>query len=107
GDPDTLALAHRLSVIADDNPNLNALHPVRVELDLAGGSSIACDVADVLGSPARPLSPAAARAKFAACGGPPALWDAAMALDNFTNTGDLLQACRVCRARRNTTINSA
>src|SRR6202040_2185459 len=63
GDPDTLALARRLSVIADDNPDPNALHPVRVELDLADGSTVACDVTDVLGSPGRPLPPQAAGAK--------------------------------------------
>ena len=63
-DPETLALATRLHVIADANPDSNALHPIRVELDLANGRTIACDVAAVLGSPARPLSPEAARAKF-------------------------------------------
>ena len=84
-DADTLALARRLSVVADANPDPNALHPVRVELDLADGSTVACDVADVLGSPARPLPPDAARAKFAACGAPSTLWDAAMALDELAD----------------------
>jgi 2-methylcitrate dehydratase PrpD len=74
GDPETLALAQRLSVGTDNNPDPNALHPVRVELDLA----------DVLGSPARPLSPAAARAKFAACGGSPVLWDAVAELERIS-----------------------
>jgi hypothetical protein len=68
-------------VIADANPDPNAMHPIRVELDLADGRTIACDVADVLGSPARPLAPAAARAKFAGCGGSDALWDAVSSLD--------------------------
>jgi aconitate decarboxylase len=89
-DPDTLALARRLVVIADDNPDPNALLPQRVELDLADRRTIACDVANVLGSPARPLSPLDARAKFDACcrslpdRGPEhanRLWDAAMALE--------------------------
>jgi aconitate decarboxylase len=80
-DPATLALARRLSVIADGNPDPNAMAPVRVELDLADGSTVACDVRDVLGSPARPLPPDAARAKFAACGAPSTLWEAAMALE--------------------------
>src|SRR5437764_9680932 len=31
GDPDTLALARCLTVIANDNPDPNAMHPVRVE----------------------------------------------------------------------------
>jgi aconitate decarboxylase len=89
-DPEMLALARRLTVIADGNPDPNALHPVRVELDLAGGSTVACDVADVLGSPARPLSPEAARAKFDACGAPAALWEAAMALDTATDAANSL-----------------
>jgi aconitate decarboxylase len=80
-DPETLALAQLLSVGTDNNPDPNALHPVRVELDLADGQTFACDVAQVLGSPARPLSPAAARAKFSACGGSSALWDAIAVLE--------------------------
>jgi 2-methylcitrate dehydratase PrpD len=88
-DPETLALARRLTVIANDNPDLNALHPVRVELDLFGGRTAACDVTDVLGSPARPLSPDAARAKFAACGAPAALWETVMRLDAFADLREL------------------
>jgi 2-methylcitrate dehydratase PrpD len=80
-DPETLELAQLLSVHTDNNPDPNALHPVRVELDLADGQTFACDVAQVLGSPARPLSPAAARAKFSACGGSSALWDAVAVLE--------------------------
>jgi aconitate decarboxylase len=82
-DPATLALARRFTVITDANPDPNALHPVRVELDLTGGHTVARDVADVLGSPARPLSAEAARAKFDACGAALSdrgaqLWDALM-----------------------------
>jgi aconitate decarboxylase len=84
-DPATLALARRFTVIADANPDPNALHPVRVELDLAGGHTVARDVADVLGSPARPLSPEAARAKFDACGAPATLWDAAIELETLSD----------------------
>ena len=89
GDPETLSLARRLSVIADDNPDPNALHPVRVELDLADGRAVACDVTDVLGSPVRPLSPEGARAKFAACGAPAALWDAVMRMESLANAAEL------------------
>ena len=88
-EPDTLALARRLSVIANANPDPNAMHPIRVELDLADGSTVACEVTDVLGSPARPLSPEAARAKFATCGAPAQLWDAAMAFDSAADSADL------------------
>jgi len=94
-DPAALALARRLTVSADTNPDPNALHPVRVELDLADGRTLARDVAQVLGSPARPLSLEAARAKFAACGTPPALWDAAMALEALGDARDLVRFYRV------------
>ena len=97
-DPETLALARRLSVIADNNPNPNALHPVRVELDLADGSTIARDITEILGSPARPLSPEAARAKFDACCGAladngAALWGSAMVLDQWPDIRLLLTGC--------------
>ena len=94
GDPETLALAHRLSVIADANPDPNALLPQRVELDLADGRTIACDITQVLGSPTRPLSPAAARTKFEVCchslrDHGEALWQAAMALETAADSADL------------------
>jgi aconitate decarboxylase len=93
-DPDTLALARRLSVIADTNPDPNALHPVRVELDLADGNTVACDISAVLGSPRRPLSAEATRAKFEACchslpDRGAALWKAAMALDGTADSAAL------------------
>ena len=91
-DPETLALARRLTVIANDNPDLNALHPVRVELDLADSHTLACDVTDVLGSPARPLSPEAALAKFAACGAPAALSDTVMSLETRGDAAALARA---------------
>jgi aconitate decarboxylase len=84
-DPETLALARRLSVIANDNPDPNAMHPVLVEFDLADRSTMASEITEVLGSPSRPLSPDAARAKFAACGAPAPLWDAVMTLESTTN----------------------
>ena len=88
-DPDTLALARHLTVIANENPDSNALHPVWVELDLADGRTVNCDVTEVLGSPPRPLSPEAARAKFAACGASAALWDAVAALDGLVDAAIL------------------
>jgi len=66
-DPQTLGLARRLTVLADANPDPNALAPQRVEIDLAGGHTVACAVTAVLGSPERPLSPEAAWAKFDTC----------------------------------------
>jgi aconitate decarboxylase len=66
-DAQTLALARRLQIIEDDNPDPNALVPQRVEIDLAEGRTVACSVDAVLGSPTRPLAADAARAKFEMC----------------------------------------
>jgi len=90
----TLGLAGRLAVIEDENPDPNALHPVRVELDLTDGRSLGCDVTEVLGSPARPLAADAARAKFAECGAPDALWDAVRALPAAADAAHSLLASR-------------
>ena len=88
-DPQTLALARRLAVVDDGDPDPNALVPQRVEIDLAEGRTVACTVDTVLGSPERPLSPEARRSKLAACWSslgylPPErgteLWEAAAAL---------------------------
>jgi aconitate decarboxylase len=89
--PDTLSLARRLSVIADTNPDPNALAPIGVELDLVDSRTVACDVAEVLGSPARPLAPVAARAKFEACGAPALLWDAVTALETLDDAAALVR----------------
>jgi 2-methylcitrate dehydratase PrpD len=98
-DPDTLALARRLAVIADGNLDPNALAPIRVELDLADGKTLACDVAEVIGSPARPLLPASARAKFTACcrsvsavaaDQGAALWSAAMVLETLDDVASVV-----------------
>ena len=95
-DPATLALGRRLTVVADSNPDPNAMHPVRVELDLTGGRTVACDVAVVLGSPARPLTREAARTKFAACGAAlpdrgAALWDEVTALETTDDVRPILR----------------
>jgi aconitate decarboxylase len=101
-DPGTLALARRLSVIEGDNPDPNALAPVRVELDLADAGTVACEVRDVIGSPGRPLSTADARAKFAACcrtlpDQGASLWGAAMALEALDDAAALAPLATVVR----------
>ena len=94
-DSQTLALAGRLAVTSNSNPDPNALAPIRVELDLPHGSTVACDVTDILGSPARQLSPEAARAKFTACGAPASLWDAVISLDGSTDLRSITPNCRM------------
>jgi aconitate decarboxylase len=81
-----------MTVIEDGNPDPNALSPQRVEIDLAEGRTVAAAVTSVFGSPERPLSPEAARAKFRNCWQsvhdlPPeqgtALWDAVFTLETL------------------------
>jgi aconitate decarboxylase len=96
-DPETLVLASRLSVVADDNPDPNALGPQRVEMRLKGGRKRDVAVEQVLGSPERPLTPAQARAKFDACfhalgvedEAPARLWDMAARLETLADAGEL------------------
>lgn len=66
-DPATFAIARRVRMRRDDNPDPNIFAPQRVEIRLAGGRAIACDLPDLLASPTRPLAPDAALAKFRRC----------------------------------------
>ena len=97
-DPATLALARRLAIIKDDNPDPNALLPQRAEINLVEGRMVACDISQVLGSPERPLSLETAKAKVAACwrwASRPAaeqgtaLWEAVSSLDSLDDVGSL------------------
>jgi 2-methylcitrate dehydratase PrpD len=89
-DPDTMRLARRLTVVEDANRDPNALLPQRTEIDLVEGRTVAVEIISMLGSPERPLSPEAARAKFTDCWRSlpdlppeqgPVLWDAIFALE--------------------------
>jgi 2-methylcitrate dehydratase PrpD len=59
-----LALAARVTLRPDDNPDGNALAPVRVAVTLADGAVHDIGVEQVYGSPARPLTREAHLAKF-------------------------------------------
>jgi 2-methylcitrate dehydratase PrpD len=63
-DPATLALAQRVELLPDDNPDPNALGPVAVGVRLRDGRADQITVVDVSGSPARPLSREGHLAKF-------------------------------------------
>jgi aconitate decarboxylase len=63
-DPRRLALAKRIAVAADGNPDLNALAPVAVTVLLNDGSRHEARVSAVYGSPARPMGREAQLAKF-------------------------------------------
>ncbi len=59
-DPDIAALAARLTIVVDDNPDPNALSPQRLVID-----GVEHAILQTLGSPEAPLSPAQADAKLA------------------------------------------
>ena len=63
-DPDVLALARRVDVVADDNPDPNALVPVTVEITLRDGRRETERVEVMYGHPARPMTRAAQLRKF-------------------------------------------
>jgi 2-methylcitrate dehydratase PrpD len=64
GDPARLALAERVTVAVNDNPDPNALAPVEVAVVLRDGSRHEAGVGAVYGSPARPMAREAQLAKF-------------------------------------------
>jgi 2-methylcitrate dehydratase PrpD len=61
------ALARRVTVIPDGNPDQNALSPQRLVVVLKDGTRIERPVPATLGSPAAPLSDAQVQAKMALC----------------------------------------
>lgn len=62
-DPTLRALAEKLTVSVDTNPDLNALSPQRLTITLTDGTRIERAIADTLGSPGAPLDAASATAK--------------------------------------------
>ena len=63
-DPDTLALARRVDVVVDGNPDPNALVPVTVEIALRDGRSGTDRIEVMYGHPARPMTRGAQLEKF-------------------------------------------
>ncbi len=66
-DPDLLAMAERVHVEIDDNPNPNALSPQQMEILTRDGSRLAIDMPHTLGSPANPLTYKQQTEKIARC----------------------------------------
>lgn len=66
-DPAVLALAARISVVADDNPDLAAFVPARAVARMIDGRELAEDVEAQFGSPQWPLSEAEHLAKAHGC----------------------------------------
>jgi 2-methylcitrate dehydratase PrpD len=62
-----LALAERITVSADDNPDPSAFVPAVLQAKLRDGTAIEIAVRAVLGSPALPLDAAGRLAKLSAC----------------------------------------
>ena len=63
-DPKRLALARRIAVVVDGNPDANALTPVTVTVRLKDGREFARTIDTVYGNPKKPMSREAHLAKF-------------------------------------------
>lgn len=66
-DPRPHDLARRIDLVADDNPDPNALAPQAVSARLNDGRTLRVDIPHTLGSPERPLSREQHLAKFRRC----------------------------------------
>lgn len=66
-DPRLQAVAQRIELMADGNPDPNALAPQAVTAQLAGGRTLQIEVPHALGSPGRPLNRDQHLAKFRRC----------------------------------------
>jgi 2-methylcitrate dehydratase PrpD len=91
-DPAVLALAQRVTVSADDNPDPSAFVPALLQAKLRDGSGIAIAVPAVLGSPALPLDAAGRLAKLRAClqfgGAPVSAEDLTARIDQLEQLAD-------------------
>jgi aconitate decarboxylase len=87
-----LALAARVTLRADDNPDQNALAPVRVMVTLENGTSHEIRVDEVYGSPARPMTRDAHLVKFRRNWGSGALALAEAAGDGLAAQVDALES---------------
>ena len=110
-DPRLHALARRIELVADGNPDPNALAPQAVTARLKDGRTLRVDVPHTLGSPERPLSREQHLAKFCrcwSCGVQPLanaaaerlirLIDDLEKLDNSNDIGALTRPARQCRS---------
>ncbi len=103
-DPLTHALAARVRLREDGNPDPNAIGPQAVEIRRRDGTTDRVVVETALGSPANPLPAAARRAKLAACAAaarqplPPAQVEALAALAEAIEAEP--DAARLARATR-------
>lgn len=68
-DADVNRYAQLVSVILDDNPDLNALDPQQITVQLHDGTRHICDLPFVYGHPDKPLSDGENLAKFKRCTG--------------------------------------
>lgn len=55
-DPDIVSLAEKIEILADGNPDKNALGPQRMEIELSDGRCLSAECISPLGSPDNPLS---------------------------------------------------
>jgi 2-methylcitrate dehydratase PrpD len=101
-DPEIHALAAKVEVISDDNPDPAAFTPARASAKLVGGAEAQVVIEAQLGSPADPLSREEHLAKAKACLAFAGLGDRHGALDalmaDFSKVGDVGAAIRMVLA---------
>ena len=103
-DPRVHGFARRIELVADGNPDPNALAPQAVTVYLKDGRTLRVDVPHTLGSPERPLSREQRLAKFRRCwsGGVQPLTDEAAdrliglidSLEELGNSNDIIVLAR-------------
>ena len=103
-DPRVHDLARRIELVADGNPDPNALAPQAVTVDLKDGRTLRVEVPHTLGSPERPLSREQHLDKFRRCwsGGAQPLADEAAdrlirlidGLEELGNSNDIIVLAR-------------
>jgi 2-methylcitrate dehydratase PrpD len=86
-DPDTHALASRVTVATDDNPDPNAFGPQIIAVTLRDGRELACTVEYAIGDPRRPLPRERQVEKFWRC------WRAAAIVRPDADGERFLAAC--------------
>lgn len=106
-----LALADRITVSVDDNPDPSAFVPARLQATLRDGTCLEIAVPTVLGSPAQPLDAPARLAKLRAClrfgGVPVSAEDLTARIDALGQTPDAGALFRLAGAAQNAELEPA
>lgn len=97
-DPQTYALAQKVRMVVDQNPDPNAFTPVNICVTMADGTKHETTIDHMLASPQRPLTAAQCKEKFLRCcalavkapDSPDQWFDALMAIDLASDVAHLI-----------------